>query len=156
MSEAVIRVVDCHAFLRTQDGVLFLLMRRSGEVIYSGSWRMVGGKIEAGEKAYEAAVRELREETGLRAHRLWSVPSINAFYEASHDRINLIPVFAAEVLSSDVKLSPEHSEFVWLDYKQARLALPWPAQRHGLDMVYEYIVADAEVCRFTEIDLSGK
>jgi len=155
MTDAVVRVVDCHVFYRTEEGPLYLLLRRSKDVIYPDSWRMVGGKIEAGEKAYETAVRELKEETGLRAERLWAVPYTNSFYEASHDRINLIPVFAAEVVSQEVHLSREHQSCEWMTYDEAWRALPWPAQREGLRLVQEYIVSGATVSRFVAIPISS-
>jgi dATP pyrophosphohydrolase len=156
MAEAVIRVVDCHVFYRTEEGPVYLLLRRAKDAMYPDSWRMVGGKIEPGEKAYETAYRELQEETGLHAHKLWAVPFTNAFYEPSHDRINLIPVFAAEVLSQDVRLSKEHQSFEWMTYEEAVRALPWPAQRKGLRIVEDFIVRGTTVSHFVEIELPSK
>lgn len=46
-----------------------LLMRRNKEPNL-GLWVAPGGKVEAGESPYDCAVRELREETGLRASKL--------------------------------------------------------------------------------------
>jgi dATP pyrophosphohydrolase len=126
-------------------------MQRSEDVIYAGSWRMVGGKIEKHEKAYETALRELREETGLNALRLWAAPFINNFYEASKDRVNIIPVFAAEVGSQEVVLSREHSAYRWVSYEEARELLPWPSQIEGLRIVHEFIAAGKIVSSFVEI-----
>ncbi len=147
MTDVVCRVIDCHVFVRTAEGPRYLLMQRASNVIYAGSWRMIGGKIDPGEKAWQTAVRELREETGLEAERLWSVPFVNSFYEAAHDRVNIIPVFTAEVISEKVVLSAEHTAFRWLIYEEARELLPWPAQREGLRIVHEYITEGTEVCR---------
>jgi mutator protein MutT len=47
----------------------FLLVRR-GQAPDPGRWGFPGGKIEPGETAAEAAVRELAEETGVRAEAL--------------------------------------------------------------------------------------
>lgn len=154
MPDIVCRVVDCHVFFRASDGPLYLLMKRSPDVIYAGSWRMVGGKIEVGEKAVETAVRELYEETGLYPKRLWSVPYINSFYEASRDRVNIIPVFAVEVASQHVRLSAEHDAHAWVTYEVAIQRLPWPAQVEGVRIVHEYVVAGKPVADFVEVNLN--
>lgn len=44
----------------------YLLIRRTGEP-YAGHWALVGGKWEFGEEMAGAAVREVKEETGLDA-----------------------------------------------------------------------------------------
>jgi dATP pyrophosphohydrolase len=154
MPEIVCRVIDCHVFFRKDGLPYYLLLQRSDEVIYAGSWRMVGGKIEAGETAYTSALRELKEETGLSASRLWAVPYTNNFYEASKDRVNIIPVFAAEVLSQDAVLSREHNAFRWVTFEEARELLSWPAQIEGLRVVHEFIVSGKPVGPFVEIKLS--
>ncbi|NUM80290.1 NUDIX domain-containing protein [bacterium] len=153
MPEIICRVIDCHVFRLEDDEPLYLLLKRAGQVIYADSWRMVGGKIENGEKAYETALRELKEETGLKPLHFWAAPFVNNFYEASHDRINMIPVFAAEVTSEDVKLTHEHSDYQWMTYDEALEALPWPAQQEGLRIVHEFIVAQKEVSKFVEIKI---
>lgn len=154
MPEIICRVIDCHVFFRKGEMPFYLLLQRSEDVIYAGSWRMVGGKIESGETAYTTALRELKEETGLSASRLWTVPYTNNFYEASKDRVNIIPVFAAEVLSQNVTLSKEHSAFRWATYAEALELLPWPAQIEGLRIAHEFIVGGKPVSSFVEIRLT--
>lgn len=109
----------------------FLVLHRAEGHDYAGAWRMVGGKIEAGEAAWQAALRELREETGLRVVRFWSIPSVNTFYEWSRDRIVLAPAFAAEVEGS-VTLCEEHDEATWLSAGDAASRLQWPEHRRLL------------------------
>jgi ADP-ribose pyrophosphatase YjhB (NUDIX family) len=49
-----------------EDGRL-LLVQRDPAATGGGLWAVPGGRVEPGERVREAAVRELREETGLRA-----------------------------------------------------------------------------------------
>ena len=132
MPEAVVRVIDVYPYRRDECGEpVFLLLRRAAEVVYAGAWRMVGGKIEVGETAWQAALRELREETGRAPLCLWVLPSVNTFYEWQHDRVNLTPAFAAE-LDADPVLNREHDAFAWLPVDEAAARLQWPEQQRLL------------------------
>ncbi|MEM9663452.1 MAG: NUDIX pyrophosphatase [Bacteroidota bacterium] len=133
----VTRVVDVYPYRLDADGQpAFLLLRRSPEVAYSGQWRMVGGKMEPGETAWQAALRELHEETSLTPQHFWALPSYNGFYEWQHDRVNLIPAFAAQV-TADPVLDREHDAFAWYSVSEARQALHWPEQRRLLRLAAE-------------------
>lgn len=55
------------------DGT-YLLMRRDFEKKYGGAWELTaGGSVLKGETAYEGAVRELAEETGIKSSELKEV-----------------------------------------------------------------------------------
>lgn len=59
-----------------------LLVRQYRHPLARESWEIVAGGMEPGESPEDAAVRELREETGYRAHRvtrLWSGYSAPGF-----------------------------------------------------------------------------
>jgi dATP pyrophosphohydrolase len=127
MTELAVRVIDVYPYRRTGRGVELLLLRRAAGRQYEGSWRMVGGKIGPGEAAWEAARRELREETGFVPVQLWSIPSVNFFYEWREDRVNVVPAFAAEV-EGDPVLDHEHDAFEWLAPEDAETRLSWPEQ----------------------------
>ncbi len=135
MPALVTRVVDVYPYRLAPAGPpRFLLLRRATGRLYAGQWRMVGGKIRPGEAAWQTALRELREETGHAPACLWSVPSVNAFYEWQHDRVNLIPAFAAE-LPADPVLDDEHDAFAWLPAEDAAARLAWPEQQRLLRLV---------------------
>lgn len=131
MPDSTIRVVDVYPYREQSVNPEFLLLHRAPRTEYAGQWRMVGGKIEEDEAAWETALREVREETGRRPSQCWSIPSVNAFYEWQTDRINLIPAFAA-VLPNDPNLDDEHDAFAWLPAREAVERLDWPEQRRLL------------------------
>lgn len=131
MPESTIRVVDVYPYRERAAEPEFLLLRRAPATQYAGQWRMVGGKIEADEAAWEAGLREVREETGQSPSHFWTLPSVNAFYEWEHDRINLTPAFAA-ALPADPILNDEHEDYRWTPAEEAAQRLDWPEQKRLL------------------------
>src|SRR5690625_5328773 len=73
------------------------MVKRADDKKYEGRWRMEGRKVEDDDDYWQAALRELDEETSLPVIKMWTVPSLNHFYEAKTDSILLIPAFAAEI-----------------------------------------------------------
>jgi len=65
----------------------FLLARRPAGKPYSGYWEFPGGKIEPGEDARAALVRELREELGIEVRT--ATPWITREYAYTHATVRL-------------------------------------------------------------------
>jgi dihydroneopterin triphosphate diphosphatase len=128
-----IRLVDVFPY-RIKSAPEFLIFRRAEGKPYAGQWRMVAGKTKAGEGAWEAALRELKEETGMVPERFWVIPSTNNFYEWETDRVHIIPAFAAQV-EGDPQLDDEHDEYMWLTTDNATTLLEWPEHRRLLQLV---------------------
>jgi len=122
------RLIDVYVYRFWEGGVQFLLLHRSPDKIYAGSWRMVGGKVHAGETHAQAALREVREETGCEPAAFWCVPSCNVFHEWQTDQTHMIPVFAAEIVRDPV-LNAEHDAFQWCTEDEAVRYLAWPEQQ---------------------------
>ncbi|WP_152971017.1 NUDIX domain-containing protein, partial [Rhizobium ecuadorense] len=96
--------------LRNSDTETDVLMLRRNHTLV-GEWCQIAGGIEDGEKAWETALREVKEETGLICARLYSADICEQFYEADRDAITMAPVFVGFVdTRAQVVLNEEHSE----------------------------------------------
>ena len=146
-------LVELHVFRIENNEMKFLLLKRSPHKVYPGLWQMVSGHIEEGETAILTAIRELHEETGLKPFRLWVVPNINSYYSPEDDSVCIIPVFATEVISDQVLISSEHSEYKWVNSEEAKIHLAWEGQRRSVDIIKEYFTNQISFLNFTEIHL---
>ncbi len=136
------RVVDVLVLAPSTDGPSpwrVLTLKRAPGVRCTGAWEFVHGTIERGERPPAAARRELFEETGLVAQRLYSI-TVNPFYLHPLDTIQLAVVFAAVVDgSSSITLGVEHDAFAWRTPDEACERLAWPreheAVRHAMHLL---------------------
>jgi dATP pyrophosphohydrolase len=146
-------IVEVCVFKFEHDRPWYLLLKRSkDEKIYPGIWQFISGSIEEKEKAFEAALRELKEETGIIPERFWVVPHVSVFYDPSWDSTNLSPMFAAQVKPGvNPTLSAEHTDFGWFLFEEAHQKLVWHSQKEGLTVVHDYLVSGKEASRLTRI-----
>ncbi len=149
----IIRVIDAYVYIPTNNGLLFLLLKRAKTKMYEHIWQGVAGKIEKGEKSWEAAKRELQEETGLKPDKMFIVDHVSKFYEQMDDRINLVPVFGIEVNTQEVVLSDEHSEYKWVKIDEALDLLVWKGQKQAIKIVNDMVLCNDDRMRWSEIKI---
>jgi len=149
-----VRVVDAYVFRKVENKIRFLLLKRANKKIYEHLWQGVAGKIETGESAWQAALRELNEETGLQPKHMFIADHVSKFYEQIGDRINLVPVFGIEVESEEVRLSDEHTEFRWMDVDEAEETLVWSGQKKGVRTVYGMLKSNDDRMKWSEIKIN--
>lgn len=106
-----------------------LLARRSGAWL-DGVWSYIAGHVQEGEAGWQAARRELFEETGLVPEALYATGFCEQFYRAQPEGIEIVPAFVARVDGpATVQLNHEHSASCWVDLGEAAARLPFGSQR---------------------------
>ena len=134
MTAVRVSLVDVYVLRRGGQGLHCLVLRRAAGGRCPGSWETVHGHIEEGERPWEAAARELEEETGLEAARLYNLSRVEAFYQHREDEVALVPVFVAFVApDTAVRLGPEHDAHEWLVPEDAGARFAWPRERRALE-----------------------
>ena len=134
MSDARVSLVDVYVLRGSGPALECLVLRRSPAGRCAGSWESVHGHIEAGERPEAAALREMREETGLQPTRLYNLSRVESFYLHGSGEVALIPAFAAFVAPGATPTTgAEHDAAEWLPVPAARGRMAWPRERRALD-----------------------
>lgn len=153
MPKIKVKQVDSYIYRITDNGPVYLMLKRSSGKYYEHLWQGVAGKIEKGETAVQAVVRELEEETGKKPVKIFAADHIASFYDARNDRILMVPIFGIEVEDSEVQLSEEHSEYKWVSFEEALALLTWKGQKEGLRTVHDEITSEDDRTKWSEINL---
>jgi ADP-ribose pyrophosphatase YjhB (NUDIX family) len=110
--------VAVSAFIQDNKGRI-LMIRRTDNDLYS----IPGGQLELGETLAEAAVREVREETGIECEvtgviGLYSDPKHVIAYDDGEVRQEFSICFRAHVTGGTLRTSNESSEVLWSKPKE--------------------------------------
>lgn len=113
-------------------GDAVLLIRR-GTPPRQGEWSLPGGRIEPGERAVDAALRELREETGVEAEITGLIDVVDGLFPEAGRHYVLID-YAARWLAGEPAAGDDALEarFVALDEVEALIA--WSETRRIIRM----------------------
>jgi dihydroneopterin triphosphate diphosphatase len=144
VTELVVGVVDVLVFSHdARSGLSVLVLRRAQGTRCTGAWEIVHGRLEPDERPEQAALREVREETGLAVERLYNL-TCQPFYLHRLSTIQMAVVFVAFVPGGDVALGAEHDAAEWLAPDEALARLSWPRSVSALrDAVQVFHAGDA-------------
>jgi 8-oxo-dGTP pyrophosphatase MutT (NUDIX family) len=132
------------------DQEIIVVVRRQGELLVMrraperlGYWSLVSGGIEPDEKSWTAAVRELREETGLEAqvrklsislsYSLLDDPAaIRARYAPGIERVTVHAFVTDAPDGWEPTLDAEHDLYRWCDLDEAIGLMVYETARDAL------------------------
>lgn len=123
------------AVLRGADDETRVLLIRRGRGAFVGSWTIVMGVVEDGERATETARREVLEETGLAVTELFTAGALDTFYDPVKDTIVVVPFFVARVAEGEVKTDDAHDAHRWVTLEEAAPLLTFSSQRRLLEEI---------------------
>lgn len=134
------RSVQVVIFSGAREARRYLLLRRVPE--HGGFWQSVTGSLEPGETHAQAAIREVREETGFICEEgnLIQLGLVNTFEIAPLWRNKYAPgvthneevCFALKVDQAEPALDPrEHDAYVWVEQDNATEMLFWESTKRA-------------------------
>ncbi len=128
-------------FRNSPEGPRFLLLYHGGEY-----WNFPKGKIESEEKSFEAALRETKEETGLRPVDLRVIPGFKTYEKFFFKRrgqptFKIVIFYLAESRLREVRLSSrEHKGYGWFLYRDAKkMVSRYKDTQKVLDQAYTFL-----------------
>lgn len=146
-------IVDVYVIRADQ----LLMLRRSREPLL-GQWHPIMGHIEAGERAMDTAIRELREEVALDASHIeswYQLEQTFPFFLADRDEVHLSPRFVVLAYASfEPALNDEHDAHKWIAFDESKLL--WPGQRHALREIVSCILPGGPTAQALRLPMPGE
>ena len=105
-----------------------VLLVRRGTPPRQGEWSIPGGRVEWGEAASAAALRELREETGVEAELLGLIDVVDGLFldeDGGGGRHYVLVDYAAVWRSGEPKASDDAAEACFWPLEEALAKVAW-------------------------------
>lgn len=107
------------SLILNEEGKLLILKRSNKVKTYKGFWGGVAGYVEENEKPYETAIKEIKEEVGLRKEDVSLIKKLDPFmFTDIYEQIKFdwkIFVFLFKIRNeSKIKIDWEHTEYRWI------------------------------------------
>jgi 8-oxo-dGTP pyrophosphatase MutT (NUDIX family) len=130
-------------YRKTKVGIKFLILYHG-----RGYWNFPKGKIEE-ETSFQAALREIKEETGLTRNDLKFYQPFKAYEKFTFWRrlpnksekiAKLVIFYLAETKKNTIHISEEHEGYGWFTYKEAlRILSKHQDSRRVIAQAYQFL-----------------
>jgi dATP pyrophosphohydrolase len=146
-------MVCCFVIRPTESGGWeFLQLRRANGDFLGGTWQTIYGESNPGESPGEAALRELREESGLVPDEFYKLSDAHIFYIAAHDTLwHSIQYCAVVKAGAQVRLDAENEAVRWLGAESAEEQYMWPGDRRSVREIREQIIGNGIAKAFMRV-----
>mgnify|MGYP003393468973 FL=1 len=110
-----------------------VLLIRRGTPPRQGEWSLPGGRIEPGERAVDAALRELREETGVEAEITGLIDVVDGLFPEAGRHYVLID-YAARWLAGEPVAGDDAIEARFVALDEVEALIDWSETRRIIGM----------------------
>lgn len=110
-----------------------VLLIRRGTPPREGEWSLPGGRIEPGERAMDAALRELREETGVEAEITGLIDVVDGLFPEAGRHYVLID-YAARWLLGEPVAGDDAAEARFVGLDEIETLIDWSETRRIIRM----------------------
>ena len=113
----MLKVATC--LLINDEGKLLILKRSEKVRTYKGLWGGVAGYVEENEEPYETAIKEIREEVGIKGVDVSLIRQLDPikftdFYEGEKYDWKIFPFLFKIEKKGKIDIDSEHLEYRWI------------------------------------------
>lgn len=123
--------------IKEKKSISYLLLQYN-----AGHWDFSKGNIEDSEDEFQAACREIREETGIENVEFLDgfKGKVEYYYRREHELVHKqVVFFLAKTDSQKVILSTEHIAYLWNDYDNALAKLTYKSAKDILVQAQNFL-----------------
>jgi len=107
------------SLLINDDGELLILKRSEKVRTYKGLWGGIAGYVEENEEPYETAIKEIREEVGIKKEDITLIKTLDPivftdFYEGKKYDWKIFPFLFKIEKKEKINIDWEHLEYRWI------------------------------------------
>ena len=113
-----------------------VLLIRRGTPPRQGEWSLPGGRIEPGERAVDAALRELREETGVEAEITGLIDVVDGLFPEAGRHYVLVD-YAVRWISGEPVAGDDAKEARFVALDEVEALIDWSETRRIIRMAAE-------------------
>jgi 8-oxo-dGTP pyrophosphatase MutT (NUDIX family) len=131
-------------YAKTRSHIYYLILKRK---LHWKGWEFPKGGVHKFETKKRAIKREIKEETGLKALKTKKFNFSGKYkYDKEYPKRKgfigqSFSLYSAEVEKKKVRVDGyEHSDYKWVNFKEAIKKLHWPNQKKCLRIVNEWLI----------------
>ena len=125
---------SCGAIILNSSREKFLIVK-----MYNGNWGFAKGHVENNETEIETAIREVKEETGLKIRLLDGFKEVIK-YVPDETTLKKVVIFAGIAENEEVRIDKyEIEDYKWCNYDEAMKLITYKLQRDILEKTMKFI-----------------